>query len=81
MTFAPPVVIAIAYPDGFVAALGFAAIPLSILAIILPAAIVLTLRKKQWNQKNYRTTGGNKLILLAIIFGIIVIASPLYSAI
>ena len=47
VTFILPVIIAIAYPDGFVAALGFAAIALLILAIILPVLIVLRLRKNR----------------------------------
>jgi tyrosine-specific transport protein len=41
LAFIPPLFFALFYPDGFVFALGFAAIALSVLGIILPACVAL----------------------------------------
>lgn len=40
LTFLPPLLFALFYPEGFVLALGYAAIPLAFLIIILPALLV-----------------------------------------
>ena len=81
VTFIPPVMIAIIYPDGFVAALGYAAIALSILALLLPSAIVYVLRKRKQQIKSFRTPGGNGIIFSCAIFGIIVIIAQLITVI
>lgn len=44
LTFSVPLLFGILYPQGFIAALGYAAIALSMLAVILPAMIALKLR-------------------------------------
>ena len=77
ITFIPPVVFSMTYPEAFVSALGFAAIPLSILAIILPAAIVMHIRHKATYKSLYRTPGGMSAILLCFSFGVGVILAQL----
>jgi tyrosine-specific transport protein len=44
ITFLPSLFFALFYPDGFIMALGYAAIALSILAVLIPAAICIRLR-------------------------------------
>ena len=80
-TFVPPAIIATLYPDGFVAALGYAAIALSILAILLPAMMVLTLRKKKQNTERFKTPGGMGMIVICICYGLIVILSQIIAVI
>jgi tyrosine-specific transport protein len=46
LTFVPPLIFAIFYPDGFVIALGYASIPLVVLALIMPM-LMLTRAQKQ----------------------------------
>jgi tyrosine-specific transport protein len=46
LTFALPLLFALLYPRGFVFAIGFAAIALSLLAVVLPGLIVLKEKKK-----------------------------------
>ena len=79
LTFFPPALIAILYPDGFVRALGYAAISLSILAILLPAMMVFSLRKKKQNTHKFQTPGGMVMIVICICYGLTVIASQLIS--
>ena len=45
ITFIPPLIFALFYPQGFVMALGYAAIALAILALLLPAAMVWKMRR------------------------------------
>ncbi|MDR0196433.1 MAG: tyrosine transporter TyrP [Myroides sp.] len=46
LTFIPPLVFAIFYPDGFVIALGYASVPLVVLALIMPM-LMLSKAQKQ----------------------------------
>lgn len=46
LTFAPPLLFAIFYPDGFVIALGYASVPLVVLALIMPM-LMLSKAQKQ----------------------------------
>ncbi len=79
VTFIPPVIFAIMFPDGFVAALGYAAIALAILAILLPTAMVYVLRKNKEYKNSFRAPGGVVLMSLCFLFGCIVILSQLIS--
>lgn len=77
ITFVPPLVIALFYPQGFVAALGYAAIALAVLAVLLPALMVQKARKLRTNRELYQVFGGNIALSIAIISGLFVIASQL----
>ncbi len=50
LTFIPPLLFALFYPDGFVIALGYASIPLVILALVLPM-LILQKAQKQAGEK------------------------------
>lgn len=71
-TFAIPFIFALFYPQGFIMALGYAAIALSILAIIIPVLTVWKLRKKH-TSSIYTITGGNVGLIISLICGIGVI--------
>ncbi len=77
ITFLPPLVIALYYPQGFVAALGYAAIALVVLAILLPVLMAHKVRKLGLNRERYQVFGGNITLSIAIISGLVVIVSQL----
>ncbi|WP_323836450.1 tyrosine transporter TyrP [Photorhabdus africana] len=72
LTFVPPLIFALFYPKGFVMALGYAAVALSILALVLPS--LLAYKSRQQNERRYRVPGGNAVLLLVFSCGIAVIA-------
>ncbi len=72
VTFVPPIVFALCYPEGFVMALGYASVALAVLAVILPAWIVLVLRKKQVVGQ-YRTPIGIWAVYVSLAFGGLII--------
>ena len=74
LTFLPSLLFAILYPNSFISALGYAAIALSLLAVLLPVAMVWTLREKGL-KGDYRVPGGNCMLALCGIFGIVIIVS------
>lgn len=71
-TFIVPLMFALFYPEGFVMALGYAAIALSILAIIIPALVVWSLRKTGAG-KILPVCGGSLGLILALVCGVGVI--------
>ncbi|WP_017219827.1 aromatic amino acid transport family protein [Moritella dasanensis] len=73
VTFLPPLAFALFYPQGFISALGYAAIALVILAIFLPVAMVSKQRKAQ--ASGYRVIGGNSTLVLASLMGCLIITS------
>lgn len=72
ITFLPPLVFALFYPRGFVLALGFAAIALAFLALLLPSMLVW--KTRQQHQGRYRVWGGKPALTVVFICGIAVIA-------
>ncbi|QCJ70199.1 tyrosine transporter TyrP [Providencia heimbachae] len=75
LTFLPPLVFALFYPKGFVMALGFAAIALSVLALLLPSAMAF--KSRYTNQRKYQVLGGTTGLLVVFLCGIIVIGVQL----
>lgn len=71
-TFLPPLLFALYFPQGFIIALGFAAIALSVLALLLPS--MLAWRSRSLHVGHYRVCGGKPTLLLVFILGIAVIA-------
>jgi len=75
ITFFPPLLFALFYPKGFVIALGFAAIALSILSLLLPALLVYQTR--QQHADGYRVLGGQLGLLGVFMLGVAIIAIQL----
>ncbi|KNH12265.1 aromatic amino acid transport family protein [Vibrio cyclitrophicus] len=80
ITFLPPLGFALFYPQGFITALGYAAIALSVLAILLPTVMVYKIRytdfsvQSQGTGTTYQVLGGSKALFLAGTIGIFIIA-------
>ncbi|UKA05370.1 tyrosine transporter TyrP [Photobacterium damselae subsp. damselae] len=86
VTFIPPLAFALFYPQGFIMALGYAAIALVILAIFLPAAMVWQQRKQkatsiQENTSDYQVMGGKFSLIIVVVIGVIIILSQLLQMI
>jgi tyrosine-specific transport protein len=79
LTFIPPLAFALLFPEGFEKALTYAAVFLSILVIILPAIMAYNLRKNPNLKSPYRVFGGNTLLALVFISGIVIIVLSITS--
>lgn len=77
VTFIPPLGFALFYPQGFIMALGYAAIALVILAIFLPVAMVISQRKQLNAESGYQVAGGNIALILATTAGVVIISSQI----
>ncbi|MCF2860171.1 aromatic amino acid transporter [Pseudoalteromonas sp. SMS1] len=73
ITFIPPLGFALFYPQGFIMALGYAAIALVVLAIFLPVAMVWQQRKD--NTAGYQVRGGNIGLACAGLCGVLIISA------
>ena len=73
LTFIPPLIFAIFYPKGFIFALGYAGAFVAILEIILPALMVMKLRKSDFLNSPYRVNGSKIFLFIAIFVGIVIV--------
>ena len=72
ITFLPPLAFALFYPRGFVMALGYAGVALSILALLLPSLLAWKSRQ-QHPQQGYRVAGGKPLLCVVFGCGVVII--------
>ncbi|MDQ4428366.1 tyrosine transporter TyrP [Yokenella regensburgei] len=72
VTFLPPLVFALFYPRGFVMALGYAGVALAVLALVIPALLVIKSRKLHPTAA-WRVAGGSVVPWLVFACGIAVI--------
>ena len=72
MTFLPPLAFALFYPRGFVMALGYAGVALSVLALLLPSLLAWKSRQ-QHPQQGYRVAGGKPLLCVVFGCGVVII--------
>jgi len=70
VTFAPPLLLSLQFPYGFVAAIGYAGLAATLWAAIVPALLVKASRKK-FPHTTYKVYGGNGMIYFIIIFGLL----------
>ncbi|MCW2254259.1 tryptophan-specific transport protein [Providencia alcalifaciens] len=70
ITFLPPTVLALIFPNGFIYAIGFAGLAATIWAVIVPALMAKASRKRFPNN-GYKAPGGLGVILFVILFGVI----------
>ncbi|NRB69929.1 MAG: amino acid permease [Vibrio sp.] len=77
ITFAPPMGFALFYPQGFIMALGYAAIALAILAIFLPIMMVKKARVAEETQGGYQVFGGTAGLMISGTIGFVIIAAQL----
>ena len=79
LTFIPPLIFALFYPQGFIMALGYAAIALVVIAIILPVIMVRKVRKEHPSAA-YQALGGEVTLNIALVMGVGVILAQLLVA-
>lgn len=75
LTFLPPMLFAFFYPQGFIAALGYAGQMFAFYAIVLPIAMVYKMRR-QSPDLPYRVKGGMLSLWVALIIGILIVIVP-----
>ncbi|MBA7843564.1 tryptophan permease [Klebsiella sp. RHBSTW-00484] len=68
VTFVPPIVGGLLWPNGFIYAIGFAGLAATVWAAIVPALLARASRKR-FGSPNYRVWGGNAMIILILCFG------------
>lgn len=68
-TFVVPFVFAIYYPQGFMMALTYGGLALTIIAVIMPSLIALRLRRRADYHPSYRAPGGSWLLVLTFLIG------------
>ena len=74
-TFIPPLAFALFYPNGFIAALGYAGLLCAFYCLILPIGLAWRVRQQHKNLP-YRVAGGNVMLVFALIIGLLIIAIP-----
>lgn len=82
ITYLPPLVFALFYPQGFIMALGYAAIALTILAIFLPIVMVIKVRSNQVFQSQggtqYQVRGGKLALTMTATIGLMIVTSQIF---
>lgn len=74
-TFVPPLGFALFYPNGFIAALGYAGLLFAFYGLILPIGLAWKARQKHPNLP-YRVAGGSVALIVALFFGIFIMLIP-----
>lgn len=69
ITFIPPTVLGLLFPNGFLMAIGFAALAATIWAVIVPALLAYKTRQLYPNSHCFKVPGGNMLIMIVVLFG------------
>ncbi|MCR9298872.1 aromatic amino acid transporter [Vibrio fluvialis] len=77
VTFTPPLMFALFYPQGFIMALGYAAIALAVLAIFLPLVMVARVRRQSSNNDYYQVMGGTPALAITGVVGILIVGAQL----
>ncbi|MCK3657662.1 tyrosine transporter [Pasteurellaceae bacterium Pebbles2] len=75
LTFLPPMLFALFYPEGFILALGYAGQMFAFYAVVLPAALVWKARKMHGNLP-YKVIGGTPVLIFIAIIGILISCIP-----
>ncbi len=68
VTFLPPIIGGLLWPNGFIYAIGFAGLAATIWAAIVPALLAHASRRR-FGSPVYRVWGGNAMIILILCFG------------
>ncbi|ERT14641.1 tryptophan permease [Photorhabdus temperata J3] len=79
VTFLPPMVGGMIYPNGFIYAIGFAGLAATVWAAIVPALLARASRKR-FGSPAYRVWGGNAMIGLILLFGVLNITAHILSS-
>lgn len=75
LTFIPPLVFALFYPEGFILALGYAGQMFAFYAVVLPVSLVWKARHVHRNLP-YKVWGGNLTLIIVLVLGVIITSIP-----
>lgn len=78
MTLAPPTVLAIVAPNGFLVAIGYAGICATVFALIVPVLMAAVCRTRGMNG-GYRVSGGYARMGLVLLFALVVLVCQLMN--
>lgn len=76
-TFIIPFIFAIYYPQGFVMALTYGGLALTIIAVIMPSLIALKIRKSRDYNPAYKVPGGKFMLILTFLIGCAIIINEI----
>ncbi|MCP3679443.1 MAG: amino acid permease [Gammaproteobacteria bacterium] len=76
-TFLPPLMITLFYPHAFIVALSYAGIFCLILLMLMPAMMAWQGRYKKNLHSHYHVWGGQPLVLIEIILGVLLVATAI----
>ncbi len=71
VTFLPPLILSVAYPLGFLKAIGYAGAVATIWTCIIPALLARKSRSLPNGQTGFMVGGGNVTIVVVMVFGIV----------
>ena len=75
LTFIPPLIFALFYPEGFILALGYAGQMFAFYAVVLPFSLVWKARRLHPHLP-YRVRGGNPALFVVLVLGVAITAIP-----
>ena len=75
LTFIPPLIFALFYPEGFILALGYAGQMFAFYAVVLPVSLVWKARRLHPHLP-YRVRGGNLALFVVLALGVAITAIP-----
>lgn len=73
-TFLPPLVLSLLFPFGFVIAIGYAGAAATVWACLTPAFLARKSRSMEGGNEGFMAPGGNVMIAILIIFGVLTAA-------
>lgn len=79
LTFIPPLIFALFYPNGFILALKYAAFFATILVVIFPALMAYKLRNNTKLSSPYRVFGGKYLLIFIMAIGVLVLFTEILA--
>lgn len=79
VTFTPPILGGLIYPNGFIYAIGFAGLAATVWAAIVPALLARASRQR-FGSPRYRVWGGTPMIVLILLFGLVNAAAHILSS-
>ena len=72
ITFVPPTVLGIMLPNGFITAIGYAGLIVTITFILFP--VIMAMKGRREGAEGYRVPGGNLRLGLILVFGVVSVA-------
>lgn len=71
VTFLPPLICSLAFPFGFVIAIGYAGAAATVWTCLIPALLAFKTRKRYGRHQSFQVVGGNGLLIAVFAFGVL----------